>query len=242
MSRKTRRNQPDPGAPQSQQAIEAGIRRRTRLLMVFGAALLLVIGAGIFWSQWDSGGSPEPDDTAARMAAAASIGAPTLGDEGAKVHIVEFIDPACETCAAFFPKVKELLAANPGRIRVSIRHLAFHTGADYAVRVLEASRRQGKYWQTLEALLGSQSQWAVNHSVQQELVLPAIAHVGLDIERLEADMNAPEVAQRMQQDRGDAVTLKVTATPEYYVNGRPLPSFGLEQLQNLVREELEKAY
>ena len=72
--------------------------------------------------------------------------------------------------------------------------------------MLEASRRQGKYWQTLEALLGSQSQWAVNHSVQQELVLPAIAHVGLDIERLEADMNAPEVAQRMQQDRGDAVT------------------------------------
>ena len=55
MSRKTRRNQPDPGAPQSQQAIEAGIRRRTRLLMVFGAALLLVRGAGIFWAQWDRG-------------------------------------------------------------------------------------------------------------------------------------------------------------------------------------------
>ena len=36
--------------------------------------------------------------------------------------------------------------------------------------------------------------------------------------------------------------MKVTATPEYFVNGRPLPSFGDQQLLELVREELQKAY
>jgi hypothetical protein len=30
----------------------------------------------------------------------------------------------------------------------------------------------------------------------------------------------------------------VTKTPEYFVNGRPLPSFGFEQLRTLVDEEL----
>jgi protein-disulfide isomerase len=76
--------------------------------------------------------------------------------------------------------------------------------------------------------------------VQPERVLPAIAGVGLDVTQLEADMNSPEVQQRMDRDLQDSKTLKVVATPEYFVNGRQLPSFGQEQLANLVREELQK--
>jgi protein-disulfide isomerase len=60
--------------------------------------------------------------------------------------------------------------------------------------------------------------------------------------QLMADMNAPDVAQRVEQDRNDAIAMKVTATPEYFVNGRPLPSFGDQQLLSLVREELQSAY
>ena len=138
--------------------------------------------------------------------------------------------------------MKSLVADHPGRVRVSLRHVAFHEGSDYAVRVLEASRKQDKYWPTLEAVLASQAQWAPNHVAQPELVLQAIAGVGLNIEQLKADMNAPEVVERAQHDTSDAITMKVTATPEYFVNGRPLPSFGDQQLLELVREELQKAY
>jgi 2-hydroxychromene-2-carboxylate isomerase len=79
-----------------------------------------------------------------------------------------------------------------------------------------------------------------NHVVQQERVLPAIARVGLDVEQLQADMNSAEVRERMERDSRDSKTLKVVATPEYFVNGRQLPSFGQEELANLVREELQK--
>jgi protein-disulfide isomerase len=175
---------------------------------------------------------------AARQAALASDHSPTLGDPGAKVHIVEFLDPACGTCALFYPMVKGWMAEVPGEIRLSIRHVAFHTGADYAVRILEASRNQGKYWETLEALLAGQGQWVRNHIVQPDNIGPVIAGVGLDMSRLLADMNSAEVTQRIEKDRNDAVLLKVSATPEYFVNGRPLPSFGQQQLANLVREEL----
>jgi protein-disulfide isomerase len=106
---------------------------------------------------------------------------------------------------------------------------------------LEASREQGKYWETLEALLMSQRQWVSNHVVQQDRVLPALLQVGLDINRLRADMDSPEVSARIEQDKQDSILLKVSATPEYFVNGRPLPSFGQQQLRDLVREELEKA-
>jgi protein-disulfide isomerase len=40
----------------------------------------------------------------------------------------------------------------------------------------------------------------------------------------------------------DGKTLNVNKTPEFFVNGRPLPSFGYDQLRNLVQEELARAY
>jgi protein-disulfide isomerase len=183
---------------------------------------------------------PVQVEDAARQAALASEHSPTLGDPGAKVHIVEFLDPACGTCALFFPMVKGWMAEVPDQIRLSVRHVAFHSGANYAVRVLEASRKQDKYWETLEALLASQRQWVHNHVVQPDKIGPALAGVGLDMEQLEADMNTMEVMRLIEQDKQDAIVLKVSATPEYFVNGRPLPSFGQQQLANLVREELNK--
>lgn len=164
-----------------------------------------------------------------------------MGDPNAPVHIVEFLDPACETCALFYPMVKQWMQEAPGKIRLSVRHVPFHQGAEHAVQVLEASRAQGKYWETLEALLAGQAQWTRNHRVLQDRILPAVAGVDLDMDELRAHMNGMEVMVRMERDRKDAVTLKVSATPEYYVNGRPLPSFGAQQLLDLVREELAKA-
>lgn len=167
---------------------------------------------------------------------------PTIGNSEAKVHIVEFLDPACETCRSFYPYVKQVMAANPDKIRLSIRHVPFHNGSDYVVKALEAAKKQGKYWQALEAVLGSQAYWAVNHTAQPDRVWKSLEGLGLNLDQIKIDMNAPEVAQRLEQDLKDAKSLNVTKTPEFFVNGRPLPSFGLEQLQNLVKQELASAY
>ncbi len=222
-----------PGLNQSKEG-----RKPTARYVAIAVALLVVAVVAATLLSGGAEKSPPSSAAAARQAALASEHSPTLGDSAAKVHIVEFLDPACGTCALFYPMVKGWMAEVPGEIRLSIRHVAFHTGADYAVRVLEASRNQGKYWQTLEALLAAQGRWVRNHVVQPDNIAPAIAGVGLDMPRLLADMNSAEVTQRIERDRNDAVLLKVSATPEYFVNGRPLPSFGQQQLADLVREEL----
>ncbi len=201
--------------------------------------LIAIVAATVLYKSEDTEASQSGLD--ARQAALASDHSPTLGDPGANVHIVEFLDPACGTCALFFPMVKQWMNEVPDKLRLSVRHVAFHTGSDYAVRILEASRKQDKYWQTLEALLASQNQWVLNHTVQPDKVVPALAGVGLNIEQLMADMNSVAVLQRIEQDKKDAITLMISATPEYFVNGRPLPSFGQQQLADLVREELQKA-
>ena len=204
-----------------------------------GIYLAILVVATMPLAGCDGGATAQEADTA-REAALASEHSPTLGSADAKVHIVEFLDPACETCALFFPMVKSWMEQVPGQIRLSVRHVAFHDGADYAVKVLEASRKQGKYWETLETLLMSQRQWTQHHVVMPEKIGPAIAAVGLDMDQLMTDMESFDVKARMEQDKKDSVTLRVSKTPEYFVNGRPLPSFGPQQLADLVREELEK--
>jgi protein-disulfide isomerase len=135
-----------------------------------------------------------------------------------------------------------MMAANPGKIRVSIRYAPFHNNSDYVVKVLEAARKQGKYWESLEALLIAQPTWAPNHSPQPDLVWGRLAGLGLDLERVRQDMNAPEIIQVVQQDIADAKALKVTQTPEFFVNGKPMPSFGYEQLTALVSDAVAIAY
>jgi protein-disulfide isomerase len=205
------------------------------------AVMILITLSATLVIQQDDDQVAQSDFDQARVAALASDHAPTIGDPNAPVHIVEFLDPACETCAIFYPMVKQWLNEVPDKLRLSVRHVPFHRGSEYAVQVLEAARAQDMYWETLEALLATQSQWTQNHTVIPERILPAIEGVGLNMARLETDMNNFDVKVRMEQDKKDAVFLKVSATPEYFVNGRPLPSFGQQQLLDLVREELAKA-
>ena len=167
---------------------------------------------------------------------------PALGNPTAKVEIVEFFDPACETCKAFFPLVKKLMAANPDRVRLYVRYAPFHSGSDYVVKILEAAKKQGKFWETLDALYAAQSSWAAHHNPQPQLVWNHIGGVGLDLDRIRQDMNASEIENIIRQDLADAKTLNVTMTPEFFVNGRPLPSFGADQLKDLVQSALAAAY
>lgn len=168
--------------------------------------------------------------------------APKLGPTDAKVHIVEFLDPACGTCRDFYPLVKNLMKANRDKIRLSLRYTPFHAGSDTVVKILEAARKQDKFRETLEAVLASQPRWALNHRAEVELLWPQLGNLGLDMERIRRDMQAPEIERVIAQDVADAKALNVTKTPEFFVNGRPLPSFGHDQLEKLVDDAVAKAY
>jgi len=165
---------------------------------------------------------------------------PVFGPQGAPVTIVEFFDPACETCRAFYPIVKDLMNQYPNDVRLVLRYAPFHAGSDHVVALLEAAKRQGKYPQVLEAVLAAQPAWANHGQPNIDLAFKAAEEAGLDLLQARADAAKPEVDAVLQQDLEDLTALEVTKTPTFFVNGRGLPSFGPEQLATLVAEEVAK--
>lgn len=197
--------------------------------------LIFVAGALYYSSQQEKAAAALAE---ANRAALIRMHSPMLGKADAPVVIVEFLDPACETCRAFYPMVKQLIAANPDKIRLVLRYAPFHNGSDKVVAVLEAARKQGKFWPVLEALLASQDDWAPHHTPQVALVWKHLEGIGLNMEQMAFDMTSTDVEKVVAHDLADARTLNVTKTPEFFVNGRPLPSFGFEQLKSMVDDAL----
>ena len=167
---------------------------------------------------------------------------PTLGSDDAKVYLIKFTDPACETCSAFHPYVKKLMDTYPGKIKLVIRYNPLHEGADYPVKILEAARKQGKFWETMEILYGTQRHWTSHHVVQPQKMWRFLRMAGLDVDKIRRDMNDPSIQERIEQDLSDAKALGVKKTPGFFVNGKPLTRFGRSQLRQLVDSEIKESY
>ena len=165
---------------------------------------------------------------------------PVLGPQGAPVTIVEFFDPACETCRAFYPIVKDLMAQYPNDVKLVIRYAPFHQGSDRVVKLLEAAKSQGKYLAVLEAVLAAQPAWADHGRPDIDTAFKVAEQAGLDMAKARQDIEKPGMQALLQQDVEDLTALQVTKTPTFFVNGRSLPSFGPDQLAALVAEEVGK--
>ena len=213
------------------------------MVYVLGIVALLATLAVVGWLVFGGQGSQNSAGTQSASVDPSALirpHSPTEGKPEAPVVIVEFFDPACGTCRMFYPEVKALMAQYPDRIRLVLRYAPFHQGSDKVVAVLEAARRQGKFWPALEAMFAGQDDWASNHTAKVDLVWKYLEPVSLNMEQLAFDVTAPEVQQAIAQDMRDANTLGVSQTPEYFVNGKPLPSFGLAELKQLVADEVAR--
>lgn len=178
------------------------------------------------------------DDLLARLVRPHS---PVLGPAQAPVTIVEFLDPACEACRAFAPVVKQILFLYPTEVRVVVRFADFHDGSEEAIRLIEASRRQGKFEAVLTGLFDGQDRWASHGRPNLEEAWKIAAANGVNTARAKRDAATPEVDALLTQESADIVALQVARTPTFFVNGKPLTVFGAEPLMKLVAEEVKAA-
>lgn len=162
-----------------------------------------------------------------------------LGNPDAKTTIVEFFDPACETCKSFYPFVKNILKQHPDKLKLVLRYAPFHTDSYYVVAMIEAARLQNKYLEALEVIYKYQDKWASHTGTPNiGLIWSFLPEAGIDVEQLKNDMKKPEIDAIIKQDIADTKTLGVRATPEFFVNAKPLVKFGKIELQALIDSEL----
>ena len=164
---------------------------------------------------------------------------PVLGPEEAAVTIVEFFDPACEACRAFYPVVKDIMAAYPGEVRIVLRYTPFHEGSEEVVRLLETARLQGVFEPVLEAVLQAQPAWAAHGAPRLSKAWSAAAAAGLDVEKARRDMLMPDITAILNRDKADVEAVGVRQTPTFFVDGEPLDEFGAQELADLVARQVE---
>lgn len=217
------------------------MNRKQVVISTFVAALA-VFAAAAFYVSWSSDTSDRASVPPEIANALVRPHSPTFGPDNAPVTIVEFFDPACETCRAFHPIVKDIMFEHGDAVRVVIRYAPLHGEVtELAIRLIEAARMQGKFETVLERILGGQPLWASHGRMQPDNLLLLAEDAGLDMVNARTQTKSPKVIAALQQDVADMKTLGVQKTPTFFVNGKPLEQFGEAQLRALVAEEVRDA-
>ena len=166
---------------------------------------------------------------------------PVFGRTQAPVTVIEVLDPACEACKAFAPVVEQLLFTYPEDVRVVVRYADFHPVSLQALRLLVAARSQGKVHEVLAALFERQQEWASHAAPNPARVWNIAGDVGIDVARAQKEAVAMSVDKILNLEADDLAALKVERTPTFFVNGKPLPVFGAQELMDLVASEVQAA-
>jgi len=213
---------------------------KNKKMLLVGGTLALLLGAFTFGTYSYNKSEKERVEALAHERSQLFVRdhSPVLGSDSAKVTLVEFLDPECESCRMFYPLVKDLLVEFEGKVRLVIRYAPFHHNSDFAVRLLEAARKQDLYWEALEVFFKNQPTWGDHHAPKPELLWSYLKDVGVDVEKVKNEINDPAIEKLIQQDLADGKKLGVRRTPAFFANGKPLQRFGLEELRQLIKSEL----
>jgi protein-disulfide isomerase len=213
---------------------------RRAIVLLTGLVAVIVFATGAFLYSSSTNDSA-PSLTSAEESNLIRSHSPILGASSARVTITEFFDPSCEACRAIYPVVKEIIADFPGDVRVVLRYTLFHPASEEAVRILEAARRQDKFETILAILLEKQEEWGADGAPNPARAWEIAGEAGLDLTKGKQDAFSLEVDRIIQQDMADVKAVNVTGTPTFFVNAKPLSSFGAQQLYDLVKDEVEQA-
>jgi protein-disulfide isomerase len=155
------------------------------------------------------------------------------GERGAPLELVMFGDFQCPFCLgaqSILRRVRERLGE---RLLFAFRHLPIpekHPLAMLEAEASEAAAAQGKLWEYYDAL------YAIQPKLSREAIFEAAADLGLDVERMQAEIDAGIHRDRVARDLASAKASGATGTPTFFVNGRH--HFGAYDASSLV-EELE---
>ena len=160
---------------------------------------------------------------------------PVSGNLIGDVTVIEFFDYRCGYCKRVASAVTQLQKDEPG-VRVVYKDFPILGEVSvFGARAALAAREQGKHQAFHEAMLASENE------LTQEEVLAIAQRVGLDVKKLEIDLNAPEWQSAIDRNHALAKLLGISGTPGFVVGSEVYPgALELPGLKALVKQARTK--
>jgi protein-disulfide isomerase len=155
---------------------------------------------------------------------------PVGGNPDGDVSLVEFFDYRCAYCRRVVSSMRALLEEDQ-ELRVVFKELPV-LGEDSvrAARAALASQSQGGYVPFHFALMAADD-------LSMTGIRAAAASVGLDPDRLEADMSSPEVTAAIEANYQLANQLGIEGTPAFVIGDQLIPgAVDKARLEQLIRQ------
>ena len=153
-----------------------------------------------------------------------------MGNNDADITIVEFFDYNCGYCRKTLPVLAQLIGEDP-KIRVVFKEWPILRGSGLAERASLASKFQNKYWEFHQALMQSGS------AMSPDLVFQLAKDVGLDVDKLKADMERPDIDEILDRNAELARKIGFSGTPAMVIGDQVAPGYvDIDELKQIVDE------
>lgn len=141
---------------------------------------------------------------------------PVVGNPNGNVTVVEFFDYQCPHCKNAAIAMNKLLASD-NNVRIVYKQLPiFGANSEYAARAALAANEQGKFVELHNALMKAQS------SLNKDLILNIASNLGINIEKLQKDMNTPVINNELKRNFDLANAFNFPGTPAFVIARIPV--------------------
>lgn len=173
---------------------------------------------------------------------------PQLGENGAKVTIVEFSDFQCPFCRKWFTETYEQLKTeyiDTGKVKLYYRHYPLdniHPAALPSAIASECANDQGKFWEFHDLIYNKQEEKGAGTTIQytNDDIKTWVQDLGIDSAAFNECLDSEKHKDNVTKDQSDGSAVGVNATPTFFVNGRSI--VGAQPFSNfktIIDEELK---
>ncbi len=144
-----------------------------------------------------------------------------MGEESAKVTIIEFSDFQCPFCGKFhqetFPQIKKDFV-DQGKVKFVYRDypLPYHSMAQKAAEAAECAKEQGKFWEMADKI------FANTETLSVEELKKIAKELDLDTSAFDSCLDSGKYKEEVAKDVSDATSYGVQATPTFFINGKKI--------------------
>jgi len=163
------------------------------------------------------------------------------GNPATPVSIVVYADFQCPACATEHQTMAQLFPRISDQAHLVFRHFPITTAHPHswtAALYAEAASLQDAFWPMHDYLFANQPIWSALSDVESEFNSYAL-ELNLDLDRLQADLENPDVITKGRADQRGGNASGVRSTPAVFINGRLLASPSRTRILQVVSEEAE---